>query len=78
MQAFNMENADGSVALIPVPTRTKPHASFFPEKSRPYLTPSLSTPKFSTPAGTGFTHEGCWDCQEGTGVHKAYAGHTWS
>lgn len=39
MQVFNMEDADGPVAATAMPSWNRPE-SFFPERSRPYLSPS--------------------------------------
>lgn len=83
MQVFNMENADGPVTATAMSSWKRSHVSFFPQRSRPCLSPSISTPKFSTLPGTGDTGLVTTPWQwlgllRGTGLHKAYTSHTWS
>lgn len=78
MQVFNMEDADGPVAAMPSWNRL--HISFFPERSRPFLSPPISTPKFSRHwwHDTGNYTMKAAGIAGGTGLCKTYKSHTWS
>lgn len=72
MAVFNIEDADGPVAAMP--SWNRQHISFFPERSRPLLSPSFSTPKSSMPPGTGDYAMNAAGIAGGTGLYSVTPG----
>lgn len=74
-----MEDADGPVAAMPSWKRPR---FLFLERSRPYLSPTISTPKLHTTrhwwhVTRDYTMKAA-GIAGGTGLHKASTSHTWS